>query len=185
MTLFSLFSISSGTLNADLIEDSTGTLGKGQWIFSIGGCVQQTAELLCLLEWHTFEPTVHQISLNSSFTCPCTLVQIQNDNRFYKENITTQYNKTCYLSNFHISGHGQRCCFSSKLGSLITGLPHAGSVVRFHPKYFLTEYQQHDEFGYRYCCKESNLCKAYFERREIGNCENYTAPIMGKRTEIK
>lgn len=168
-------SYSSGSVNAELIDDVEGNLGTGRWIFDVGQSGQLTADLECY-QWYKAQSAV-SLSDNSTLNCPPYYELASLDGLFTKENVTETSERVCFLNVLPVEGPAIRCCYGKSLGaSLVTALPLAGSVLAKNPLYFTTD----DVYGYTKCCIESNRCNAYYRKRPIRTAEFYQAPHWGK-----
>ena len=82
---------------------------------------------------------------------------------------------------FHISstGAGQQCCYNN-FGNLMMG-KHAGSLDRVHPNAGIPVISHffHDIVPYQDCCRLTNNCEKYFEKRPSDDGSQYQAPRPG------
>ena len=85
---------------------------------------------------------------------------------------------TVFLSNM---GADQQCCYNS-FGNLMLGKPNAGSLNRIHPNAGVPVISNffHDKVPYQDCCKLTNNCEKYFDRRPSDDGSSYQAPRPGR-----
>ena len=170
-----IFLYSSGTVNAELIDDVQGNLADGRWIFDVGQSGEPTADLQCY-RWYETAVDVPVNSVNLS--CPSNYNLVMLDDRFNQESATETNERVCFVNILPVQGPAIRCCYGKNLGaSLITSLPLAGSVLSKNPLYFNAT---DDLYGYTKCCVESNRCGGYFSRLPIKTAKNYKPPHWGK-----
>ena len=166
---------SSGTVNAELIDDVEGNLGTGRWIFDMGQSTQTTADLQCY-QWFEKERTVPR-NTDETLSCPPHVDLASLDARFSRESVSETNRRVCFVNVLPSDGPAIRCCYGNDLsGSLITTLPRAGSALSKNPLYFQTD----DGYGYTKCCVESNRCEAYFSLLPIERGRNYKPPHWGR-----
>ncbi|XP_074609320.1 protein mesh-like isoform X2 [Acropora palmata] len=74
-------------------------------------------------------------------------------------------------------GADQQCCYNS-FGNLMLGKPNAGSLNRVHPNAGVPVISNffHDKVPYQDCCKLTNNCEKYFDRRPSDDGSSYQAP---------
>lgn len=167
---------SSGTVNAELIDDVEGNLGTGRWIFELGQSTQITADLQCY-QWYEKERTVRR-NTNPNLSCPSHADLASLDARFSRESVTETNRRVCFVNVLPSEGPAVRCCYGKNLGgSLITTPPLAGSALNKNPLY---SNETNDLYGYTKCCVESNRCEAYFSLLPIERGRNYKAPHWGR-----
>ena len=56
----------------------------------------------------------------------------------------------------------------------------AGSLLKYHPWLFPTQYRQFDDLPKRYCCLDSNNCDLFYTYRPDDNCFWYMPPLFSK-----
>ena len=170
------FSNSSGTVNAELIDDVEGNLGIGRWIFDMGASTEITADLQCY-QWYEQELTVPRRT-NANLSCPSYEDLATLDSRFNRESAGETNRRVCFVNVLPADGPAVRCCYRKDLGGgLITTPPLAGSALSKNPLY---SNDTNNEYGYTKCCVESNRCEAYFALFPTEKGKNYKAPHWGR-----
>jgi hypothetical protein len=71
--------------------------------------------------------------------------------------------KTCYRSIENFNGAGQQCCYSDKF-ELLVGFPGGGTLDLAHSDDPIKHFKI-DVYPYFLCCKLSNNCNLYYEKR--------------------
>lgn len=76
-------------------------------------------------------------------------------------------------------GAGQQCCYNN-FGNLMMG-KNAGSLDRVHPNAGIPVISHffHDIVPYQDCCRLTNNCEKYFEKRPSDDGSQYQAPRPG------
>ena len=170
-----LFLFSSGTVNAELIDDVRGNLGTGRWIFDVGGSAVVSPDLECF-QWYEVKRTEPR-NANQRLSCPPIDGLALLDRRFQRELATETSERVCFVNVLPRRGRAIRCCYGKGLGgSLIRNPPLAGSVLTKNPLYFETD----DIYGHTKCCIESNRCRAYYSLLPIETGERYSPPRWGR-----
>ena len=168
------FLYSSGTVNAELIDDVDGNLDKGRWIFDVGQSGGVTADLQCY-QW--FEREVGVVRARQNLNCPPYYDLAALDDRFIQEIFTETNERVCFVNILPRRGSALRCCYGKDLGaSLITSLPLAGGILTRNPLYFQTD----DLYGFEKCCIQSDRCGAYFSVLPIRTSRFYRPPHWGR-----
>ena len=87
---------------------------------------------------------------------------------------------TFFFLLFSATGAGQQCCYNN-FGNLMMGKPNAGSLDRFHPNAGLPVISHffHDLVPYQDCCRLSDSCDKYYEKRPSDDGSEYQAPRPG------
>ena len=87
---------------------------------------------------------------------------------------------TFFFLLFSATGAGQQCCYNN-FGNLMMGKPNAGSLDRFHPNAGLPVISHffHDLVPYQDCCRLSDSCDKYYEKRPSDDGSRYQAPRPG------
>lgn len=80
---------------------------------------------------------------------------------------------------FSPSGGGQQCCYNGN--ALIVGPPGGGTIDLVSPeKDKMIAHFQQDVLPWFYCCKHSDNCEKYYQRRPSDDGSRYVSPIFGK-----
>ena len=115
---------------------------------------------------------------NTQPACPCTLSQAQQDRRFSL--FTAKDNSSCYIQRLpNVRGGAQECCYSTSpqiFGTLVCQGRSSGGLLRYHPWYSPTEYNEYDRDAQNTCCFptiNNSLCMLYHMRRPSNCCEGY------------
>ena len=90
--------------------------------------------------------------------------------------------KACYRSIPQINGAGKQCCFSSD-NRLLVGPTGGGSMDAGHPDFPLDHFVK-DVLPFFMCCKFSNNCNLYYEKRPSDDGALWTPPTIGGGTGI-
>lgn len=149
------FYLRSGTVNAEVIDDLTGNLGKGRWIFAMSPSTTKTPRIQCY-EWFV---TASTIAGSRRLQCPLSGLQAFVDRRFRRQDI---FGRICYVRRNPRNGIGLRCCYRRFAGPLLTNTGEPGGLLSANPLHFSV---QDDDDAYENCCVLSNLCSAYVRRR--------------------
>jgi hypothetical protein len=166
---------SSGTVNAELIDDVQGNLGTGRWIFDVGQSGEVTPDLQCY-QWYEKEVALTRNS--SDLNCPSFYDLASLDGRFIQESATETSQRVCFVNVLPRTGPAIRCCYGKGLGaSLITSFPLAGSALDKNPLYFSTN---DSTYGYQKCCIESDRCGAYYKLFPVKSSKFYKPPHWGR-----
>ena len=114
---------------------------------------------------------------NTQLACPCTLFEAQQDRRFSL--FTAKDNSSCYIQKLpNVRGGAQECCYSTSpqiFGTLVCQGRSSGGLLRFHPWYSPTEYND-DRDAQNTCCFptiSNSHCMLYHMRRPSNCCEGY------------
>ncbi|XP_028400186.1 LOW QUALITY PROTEIN: mucin-like protein [Dendronephthya gigantea] len=147
----------SGTVNAQVIDDYTGNLGKGRWIFAMSPNTAKTPGTLCYDWFISASPVVP----DSALQCPPTERQAHFDARFRRRD---RFRRICYvkINPQIIRARGLRCCYRRFGGPLLRNLREPGGFLSANPLRFNV---QEDDDAYENCCVLSNFCSAYASRR--------------------
>jgi hypothetical protein len=86
-------------------------------------------------------------------------------------------NKLSVVFSFSSSGAGQQCCYNGD--SLIVGPPGGGSLDIAAPDNFWAHIGR-DVLPWWACCKITNNCNKYYDRRPSDNGSRYVPPPIGK-----
>ncbi|XP_073243989.1 sushi domain-containing protein 2-like [Porites lutea] len=141
--------------------------------------------------WYEQEPNPEEFRADPSMEpCPRSLTQAMADRgRFMSDEECNPSNREG-CSRFHdgavqcfkmirpsSKGAGQQCCYNN-FGNLMMGKPNAGSLDRFHPNAGLPVLSHffHDLVPYQDCCRLSDSCDKYFEKRPSDDGSQYQAP---------
>ena len=131
-------------------------------------------KLIDLFSFHFFDFSffLDEI-LSSPFMCRLTIVFVLSSSVFCTQ---------CYILLFLFSakGAGQQCCYNN-FGNLMMGKPNAGSLDRVHPNAGLPVISHffHDLVPYQDCCRLSDSCEKYYEKRPSDDGSKYQAPRPG------
>jgi hypothetical protein len=79
---------------------------------------------------------------------------------------------------FSQSGAGQQCCYNGD--SLIVGPPAGGTLDVVSPAKSVLGHMYRDVLPWFYCCKYSQNCEKYYERRPSDDGSRYDPPPVGK-----
>jgi hypothetical protein len=153
-TRFIIFFRSSGTINAEEIDDYEGNLGKGRWIFATSPRADRSPRLQCY-DWFIGSSNLAM----STRQCPRFETQALVDRRFRRQDI---FGRICYARVFPRSGPGLRCCYRRFGGPLLRNLPEPGGFLSRNPLSFDVG---EDDRAFENCCLLSDLCSAYFVQR--------------------
>ena len=85
--------------------------------------------------------------------------------------------KACYRSISQVNGAGKQCCFSAD-NRLLVGPTGGGSMDAGHPDFPLNHFIK-DNVPFFMCCKFSNNCNLYYEKRPSDDGSRWTAPRVG------
>ncbi|XP_020611647.1 protein mesh-like isoform X3 [Orbicella faveolata] len=141
-------------------------------------------------KWHLKEPSPDKLTGDSSLQpCPRILTQAMADRgRFMSDEECNPSNRDgcaryhegavhCFkMVNPSAMGAGQQCCYNN-FGNLMMG-KHAGSLDRVHPNAGVPVISHffHDIVPYQDCCRMTNNCEKYFEKRPSDDGSQYQAP---------
>ncbi|XP_033629956.1 sushi domain-containing protein 2-like [Asterias rubens] len=113
--------------------------------------------------------------------CPCTSNQANvNSLNFVEANFLNSFfhpgAETCYRSTTSSStGSGQQCCYDDN-GDILVGSPGGGTADRYAPGDHFWFHQWYDVLPWLGCCKLSNNCEAYYDKRPSDDCSEYVPP---------
>ncbi|XP_071804821.1 sushi domain-containing protein 2-like [Asterias amurensis] len=113
--------------------------------------------------------------------CPCTSSQANvNSLNFVEANFFNSFfhpgAKNCFRSTTSSStGSGQQCCYGNN-GDILVGSPGGGTADRFAPGDHFWLHQWYDVLPWLGCCKLSDNCKAYYDKRPSDDCSDYVPP---------
>ena len=83
--------------------------------------------------------------------------------------------KGCYRSTNNADGHASQCCYNDR-NELIIGPPGGGTLDWVDSDTDLTNHFISDVLPYFICCRFSNLCDLYYEKRPSIDSRNFIRP---------
>ncbi|XP_073244634.1 uncharacterized protein [Porites lutea] len=173
-------------------KDGTNNVSQAQWVWSELFAWRNApwADERCKI-WHQKEPNPGEFKDDPSMQpCPRSITQAMADRgRFMSDEECNPSNRDgcsrfhegavhCFkMVNPSAKGAGQQCCYNS-FGNLMMGKPNAGSLDRVHPNAGLPVISHffHDLVPYQDCCRLSDSCDKYYEKRPSDDGSKYQAP---------
>ena len=135
-------------------------------------------------DWWTFQRVEQIAKLRGELSpCPTSFKQISADNEFVPDSgvkrLLNQFHNlgstSCFRSRSpSASGAGQQCCYNGD--SLIVGPPGGGTLDVVSPEKSFWGHMGRDVLPWFACCKLTNNCGRYYERRPSDRGLRYKPP---------
>ncbi|XP_074631718.1 sushi domain-containing protein 2-like [Acropora palmata] len=173
-------------------KETASNVSQSQWVWSdlFAWSNAPLAREMCR-KWYMNEPNPGKFKADPSLQpCPRILTQAVADrgrimsdeecNPSNRDGCSRYHPGTVHCFKMVIPsnmGADQQCCYNS-FGNLMLGKPNAGSLNRIHPNAGVPVISNffHDKVPYQDCCKLTNNCDKYFDKRPSDDGSRYEAP---------